>query len=169
MISAQRISGRYIGQLGVRSFIPLHCALFWLLCPFHHTHHQRNRQHVRQTLEAISDGIMRDRRVFHKDVIQWFDAFEDQGEALEQWLPSSPWAMYMWFPVTLCTNSSTGIHATSLFYSLIFTIWLLVMFEITEARAWQSGEPRDIIQDAQARLQTEGWGSTRKALTVTVQ
>ncbi|KAL7285807.1 hypothetical protein ACG7TL_000916 [Trametes sanguinea] len=54
-------------------------------------------------------------------------------------------------------------------YNTALNLTLTVMVEITKSRAWTDGSARTVMEEAPKRVQSEGWETTRLALSVTVR
>jgi hypothetical protein len=97
-----------------------------------------------QALTGLTNGVLRDERVFYIDKSDWIAKYNDQG--------------YHPF-VTDCY----------LVILLIYIISIVVQFEVQKTNAWVDVGPEVVIKEAQERLSRQGWDVLRPALSVTVR
>jgi len=87
----------------------------------------------------LSNGVMRDIRVFHINVPNWIEMYNKQGDFV---------------PALRCEIALTEIK---------------VEFEATATQAWNVEGLETIKESSQKRLKEKGWNNLRPALSVTVR
>ena len=97
--------------------------------------------YLHQGLVGLTNGILRDKRVFHIDDQQWISMYNDQG--LE--------------------SACRHLFALYLYYVS------LVVFEAQKFKAWTEGGPDLVIEETQKRLREQGWNAVRPALSTTIR
>ena len=95
---------------------------------------------VLQGLAALTNGILRDDRVFHMTDANFLSKYNDQGMSL--------------------------IRLRVLYNTLIASV---VIMEATQRKAWTEAGPDVIIAEAQERLRQNGWEDVRPALSTSIR
>ena len=89
---------------------------------------------------SISNGLLRDERVFHVDNMpDFFEKYSDQGI------------------IAICIPVKSLI------------LIRVVLMEISMTKGWGDGGPKLVQEEALKRLKTSGWDMVRPALSTTVR
>jgi hypothetical protein len=98
-----------------------------------------------QGLVGLTNGIIRDERVFHIDDPNWISMYNEQGSSY------------------YCPKFYTILKLT------LYTTFPIVIFEAQSKRAWVDAKPDVVIIEALERLRLEGWTALRPALSTTIR